>query len=63
MKCNFYTNFLLRRKLIHWLKTNHLFDYFNKRLMFPFVLRESINFLDRNQSDSRRSKLKSCKKI
>jgi hypothetical protein len=33
----------------------------NKRLIVPFVLNKSKNVLDRNQSDLRRSKLKSCK--
>ena len=36
-------------------------DYFNKIACFPFVLNYHEKFLDRNQSDLRRSKLKSCR--
>lgn len=33
-----------------------------KKNLFPFVLKTFVQDLDRNQSDSRRPKLKSCKR-
>lgn len=40
------------------------FNFYEKqKLIVPFVLNYLKNSLDRNQSDLRRSKLKSCKKI
>lgn len=61
MKCNCYTNLLLRRMSHTPVKNRLSFDYFNKLNLIPFVLKIYFCPLDRNQSDSRRSKLKSCK--